>query len=238
MFGKFFSYESRFFQIMVLISKWMLLNFIYLICCIPLITIGAAGAGMMNAARVIQDPDDDSSCVQAYFRGFTSGFWKITAIWSVLLIFIGAMLYILFAVIYFDAILHDAPVISAAVILAVCLLYQTMAIAFHSRFDCSIRQILRNTGFMILMHPIRALGMTLLLWTPVILALLDLNLFFRCTPVWMFVYYGAAYQGCAKLIKKPFMEVENHLFHAEQINADLEMGIDPSEENCAGKNID
>ncbi len=209
MFKNLFSYESKFYQFLLRMSHYIYLNILFLLCCVPIVTIGAAQAGMMNAARVLQDPEDESSCYKAFFRGFSNGFGKITAIWCVLLVLIAAMLYILFAVIYFDAIWENAPVIPTVIGLAVGMLMQAMTAAFHSRFDCSVWQILRNSWYMILMHPIRALVMAVVAWGPVIVALLDLYLFLQVTPLWMFIYFGVAYQVCAKLMKGPFQEIEN-----------------------------
>ncbi len=211
-----FDVESKFYQFLIKISHIILLNLLYLLCCLPLVTIGAAQAGMMNAARILQDPEDDTSCFAAFFRGFSSGFGRITLIWCVLMAVIAGMLYILFSVIYLDAIFKNGPVISAVLGLAAALLVQSMATAFHSRFDCSLWQILRNSLFMILMHPIRALLLALVLWAPAIVALLDLYLFFQLTPFWMFFYFGIAWQFAAKLMYTPFRQVEEQFFPEEE----------------------
>ncbi len=207
-----FNIDSKFYQFLIKLSHIILLNLLYLLCCLPLFTIGAAQAGMMNAARIMQDPEDDTSCFAAFFRGFTSGFGRITLIWCVLMAVIAGMLYLLFSVIYLNAIFQNGPVISAIVGLTAALLLQSMATAFHSRFDCSLWQILRSALFMILMHPVRALLMTVVLWAPVIVALLDLYLFFQLTPLWMFFYFGIAWQFAAKLMHTPFRQVEDEFF--------------------------
>ncbi len=209
---KFFDIDSKFYQFLIKVSHMILLNLLYLLCCLPIVTIGAAQAGMMNAARILQDPEDDTSCFAAFFRGFSGGFGRITLIWCILMALIAGMLYVLFSVIYLDAIFKDGPVLSAGLGLALVLLLQSMTTAFHSRFDCSIWQILRNSLFMILMHPIRALLLALVLWAPVIVALLNLYLFFQMTPLWMFFYFGIAWQFAAKLVYTPFRQVEEQFF--------------------------
>ncbi len=211
-----FDIESKFYQFLIKISHIILLNLLYLLCCLPVITIGAAQAGMMNAARILQDPEDDTSCFSAFFRGFTSGFGRITVIWCVLMAVIAGMLYILFSVIYLDAIFKNGPVISAALGLTAALLLQSMSAAFHSRFDSSLWQVLRSSVFMILMHPVRAILLTLVLWAPIIVALLNLYLFFKLTPLWLFFYFGIAWQFAAKLVYTPFRQVEEQFFPEEE----------------------
>ncbi len=209
MFKNFFSVESPVYQFLLKFSYWVFLNVLFLVCSLPIITIGAAQAGLMNAVRVLQDPEDDSSCYKAFFRGFSQGIGKITLVSSACLVLIITMLYVLFSTIYYDAIWKNAPVIPAILGLAIGILMQSMTSAFHSRFDCSIWQIIRSSWYMILMHPIRAVGMAVIVWLPIIVALLDLYLFLRVTPLWMFIYFTLAYQVCVKIMKAPFREIED-----------------------------
>lgn len=218
-----FSYDSKFSIVLRAIADWMILNIIYLITCIPLITVGAAGAGLMNAARVIQDKNRDESYIKAYFRGFRAGFVRITVIWAVLLIIAVFMLYILGTAVYVDGSLDTAPVICAVVALIAVMLLQSMAVAFHSQFDCSIMQILRSALLMTLMHPFRAIAMALLIWAPVLIALLDSYVFLQLLPIWVMLYYGASYQACVLLMKKPFQKVKEQFFPdlvAEELSSD------------------
>ncbi len=222
MFKNMFSYESPLFQFLLKLSNWVFLNILFWICCLPIVTIGAAQAGLMNAVRVLQDPKDDSSCYKAFFRGFFQGFGKITLIWCVCLLLIGTMLYVLFSTIYFDAIWKNAPVVPAILGLTVGVLIQSMTSAFHSRFECSIWQIVRSSWYMILMHPLRAIGMAAVVWLPIIVALLDMYLFLKVTPLWMFVYYTLAYQVSVKIMKRPFLEIENQFVLPQDMEEETE----------------
>lgn len=186
----------------------VLLNALYLVCCAPILTIGPAQAGMLNAMRVLQDPDDDGSLFRAFFRGFTSGFGVICVITSVCLCLIAMSFVLLIEILYLDAIFGNAPTALTVIALAVIAVFQTMAVAFHSRFQCSAWQIIRNSCYLILMHPIRAVSMALLIWAPALIALLDPYNFLKITPVWMFIYYSLAFYCCAKWIKIPFAQIE------------------------------
>ena len=73
-----FSYDSPLMQVLTYIGDLIILNFIFLLCCLPVFTIGAAQAGMFTAVRVLSDKEDDSSAVAAFFRGFKNGFGKVT----------------------------------------------------------------------------------------------------------------------------------------------------------------
>lgn len=217
-----FSLDSKVFQFLTQVSEIIYLNLLYLLCCLPVITIGAAQSGMMNAVRVLRDPDDDSSCYKAFFRGLRSGFGKITVVWTIGSLFIALLVYCTVAILYYDGMWGNAPVFMSLFALFLVMAFQCMAVAFHSKFDCSLWQIIRNSIFMILMHPIRAAGITLALWVPVIVFLLDLRMFLTITPVFAFAYYTFAFQFAAGTMKTPFATIEAQFFPTEDEKTDAQ----------------
>ena len=203
-----FSIDSKFYQLLIRISEMILLNLLYLLCCLPVVTIGAAQSGMLNAARVQQNKEDDSSVYRAFFRGFTSGFWKITLIWVVCFSFIAVLAYSILVTVYYDGLLGNAPVLMSVLALLLMMVFQSMTITFHSRFDCSAWQIIRSSLFMLTMHPIRSVGVMVTIWAPVILMLFDMNVFLVLTPAFLVIYYTFAFQFAAAIMKPPFDEIE------------------------------
>ena len=77
-----FSYESKLVQMLLKLADMMIMNILYVLCCLPVFTIGAAQAGLHTGIRQLRDPADDSSCTKAFFRGFANGFGKITLVYS------------------------------------------------------------------------------------------------------------------------------------------------------------
>ena len=65
-----FHYDSKFMQLLLKFADYIILNMIYIACCVPIFTIGAAQAGLYNGLRVLQDKEDDSSCIKAFFRQY------------------------------------------------------------------------------------------------------------------------------------------------------------------------
>ena len=62
-----FDYNSKFNQLLMTVADIIILNVLYLVCCIPVFTIGAAQAGLFTGIRVLLDKEDDSSCAKAFF---------------------------------------------------------------------------------------------------------------------------------------------------------------------------
>ena len=65
---KFFSYESKFSQLLLKLCYACYLNLLWFVCSIPIVTIGASTTALYYAAlKVVRD--EDSHVSAAFFRG-------------------------------------------------------------------------------------------------------------------------------------------------------------------------
>lgn len=205
-----FSLDTPIMRLLSQIMDMILLNLLFLVSCVPVVTVGAAQAGLMTAVRALKK--DEESCFRAYFRGFSSGFWRVTLIWSICLVIMGIQLTVLISAIYLDAGIDSFSVICALVSLVLFAMFLAMVTAFHSRFSCSVWQIIRSSWFLALSNPLRTFLMVLLIWAPVVVLLCDLIVFAKMIPLWGLIYYAAAYVACANLVKNPFSKLEEQFF--------------------------
>ena len=67
--GGFFSLDSKFMQAMSRVADLIILNVIYLVTCLPVVTIGAAGTAMYTVCFRL-GTDREGSLVKGYFRAF------------------------------------------------------------------------------------------------------------------------------------------------------------------------
>lgn len=200
-----FSYDSKVMQILMKLGDLMLLNLIYLLCCIPVITIGAAQAGLYTGAKVMQDKEDDSSVVAAFFRGFRNGFGTVTIAWGITTVALVGVIY--FAV---AAIIAGSPIWLSVIAIMVCLIFHALVPAFHARFACTPWQLIRNSWFLFFAHPLRSIATTILLWVPVGVFMVDTFLFMTLAPLWMTLYYSASASFITTFLKKPFKTLTDH----------------------------
>jgi uncharacterized membrane protein YesL len=145
-----FSYDSPLGQVLNFIGDLFLVNIVFLICCIPVITIGPAQSGLYNAMRVLQDREDDSSPIKAYFRGFINGFMSISVVWVLFFVFDLILFYT--TAMCFDyadtgVFIHWA--VPFAGLLLSMILHANVS-AFHSQFQCTIGQLIRNAFLMLI----------------------------------------------------------------------------------------
>lgn len=212
-----FSYENPIMQLLMKLGDMIILNFIFLLSCLPIVTIGAAQAGLYTAMKVMQDPEDDSSLVSAYFRGFKSGFLTVTLSWGlmmvalVLLVFVGAYA----AGLGLPNWICIAPV-------AILAWYTAQIPAFHSRFGCTAIQLIRNVWFLIIAHPLRTLGVAVLTWLPIGLLLSQYSfVFFTLIPIWCSLYFSTAAAFSYGFLKKPFHVLIDHFNSTQAETAEV-----------------
>ena len=93
--GKIFDYDNNFFAGISKVSDTIILNFLFVICSIPIVTIGASTTALycvsMKSTR-----DEDVYAVKEFFKQFKQNFKESTIIWLILLLvasFIGLDFY-------------------------------------------------------------------------------------------------------------------------------------------------
>ncbi len=128
---RFFSYESRFSQLLLKLCYACYLNLLWFVCSIPIITIGASTTALYYAClKIVRD--EENNVAAQFFRSFKENFKQATVLWLILLgvgLFLGTDGYILYhlrltsagaAGVFWTVIL--AVVIAAAVLYAIVLL--------------------------------------------------------------------------------------------------------------------
>lgn len=203
-----FNYNSKFMQMLLKLADMLILNLLFILCCIPLVTIGAAQAGLYSGIRQMMNKEDDNSCIKAFFKGFANGFGKITLVHTLFLIVMGLMALVLYNVLVYENGSFTFPAWMCILVLAVCALFYSMLAPFHANFGCTAWQLLRNMYFVVMAYILRALLVTVLVWLPVAVLLLDVYIFMQGFPVWAFLYYSLAYLFIYSIMKNPFDDLK------------------------------
>ena len=196
-----FSYENKFMQVLMTLGDLIILNFLFLLCSLPIVTMGAAQAGLYTAVRTITDKNDDTSPTKAFFRGFKSGFLKINLVWIVFLAVIIASLYSFFRL--------PGGFMKVLSLIGFCIvaILETLTMMFHSRFDCTPIQLLRNSVLLLLAHPLRVIPATFLSWLSVLIYLYDTNSFIAMGAIFLTLFISVTFMLSYALMYKPFKDL-------------------------------
>lgn len=210
--NKIFGYDSKAMRFLSRVSDLLFLNMLFIVCCIPIFTIGAAQAGQYRAVLAMQDPDSEYTWSQAFFKGFKEGFWNITAASTLMLLLIYAVGINAFMVIFYEHATQDTNSIVWVCLVGAAILmifYSTMTL-FHSRFGCKPWQLLRNAVVVALFNPLQAIINAVLMWVPLIVFLVDVVIFIYITPLWLLGYYSIVSYFSVRLFRVPFQVLLNN----------------------------
>ena len=199
-----FSYESKISQVLMFIADLAIMNICFVLCCLPIFTIGAAQAALYTGIRILVDPNTDESPLGAFFKAFITGFKSITLGWGLGFLCVAAMAVVTFLVSVLAKTQEGAPVWMSIIALALFTLWTTQMPMFHSRFSCSVKQLWRNSIILLILHPLRSILVTVLMWLPVGVLCYDTYLFLAATPGWILLYYSVAFLVNFFVMKKPF----------------------------------
>ena len=83
--GRFFSMDNKFFTFMSRVADLMMLNVVFLICCIPIVTIGASCTAMYYVTLKMAR-NEESYIIKGFFKSFKENFKQSTIIWLIMLV--------------------------------------------------------------------------------------------------------------------------------------------------------
>lgn len=185
-----FSPDSRIMQVFSRICDLVLLNFAFLLCCLPIFTVGAAVSALYTVSfRMMRE--EDSHVLRQFFRAFRDNFRSATPVFAVLLIIAGP------ALVYFDRMFRLAGPLrwTSLVFLLIAmtaLLTGSIALPWTSQFRNSTRQTLLNGLILSVTHLPRSLAVTVLWLLPLILWCANYDLFLKISFLWIALYFAAA----------------------------------------------
>ena len=184
---KFFNYDSPIMQFLSRLTDLFILNFLFLICSIPIVTIGASATALYSVTLKMAK-NEESYIFSSFLRSFKTNFRQSTISWIILLL-AGIVLWMDHHAISFMG-------GSFQLMIAVCILLLFPAIyifPYIARFENTIKNSLKNS-FMI---SIAQLPYTILLL--VVLALAGAFTIFIDFRIVGFTWFIIGFSGVALL---------------------------------------
>ena len=89
---KFFNMDNKFFNFMGRLADLCLLNIIFVICCIPVVTIGASLTAL-HYVTLKMVRNEESYIVRSFFKSFKQNFKQATII-NIIMLLLGGLLYL------------------------------------------------------------------------------------------------------------------------------------------------
>ncbi len=220
--GKFFDMDSPVMRFLNRVGDLMILNFLMIICCIPVITIGAAFTAMHYVLlKIVRG--EEGYLVRGFFKSFRANFRQATLIWLLMLlvvmVYIGDILIFNYSGLNFPKALVIA-VVAVAILLLMVAVYIFPVLA---RFENSVKNTIKNAMLLAFANLPRTILMIVCYILPFVIgyfstyALLFVILFGFSAPA-----YAAAwiYSGIFKKLEP----------ETEELPSDLEFSLKMDEE--------
>lgn len=150
--NRIFNMDNKFFTFMSRVADLIILNIAFLICCIPIVTIGASITSMYYVTLKMAR-NEESYILRSFFKSFKQNFKQSTIIWLILLA-AGLLLGIDFQIVRQIDTNTFIKVISYCLYIIVLVYAMVISYVFAliARFENSVKNTLKNSLLMSLRH--------------------------------------------------------------------------------------
>lgn len=166
--GRFFDLDSPIMRFLNRLGDLMILNVLVLICCLPVVTAGAAFTAMHYVLlKIVRG--QEGYLVRGFFKSFKQNFRQATTIWLIILL---AAAIIIADLIILNAPGVETPRIFTVLILAISLILTIAAVYVFpvlARFDNTIKNTLKNAFFIAFLNLPKSILMVLLIALPFVI---------------------------------------------------------------------
>lgn len=200
--------DGLFFQFLTKVGDLIIVNFLFLICCVPVVTIGASIAALNKITQEIVY-DTETGIFKGFFKAFKENFKQATLCWLGI-----AVICVSF---YCDRLLiatfleGTAAAVMNTFVMVLAILVMCVAVYLFPllvRYQNTIRQHLSNSAILMVVKLPRTIGMAALNLLPVILFLLNVTVFAQTLIFWLFIGFAFVSYLCSILLKPVFGQLE------------------------------
>lgn len=214
---KFFDIDGPLMQLLTKIADLMILNFLTILCCLPIVTAGAAITALhYQVIKMIRN--EDTYVVRGYFKAFKENLKQATIVWLLLIV---AVVFIIFdymviglseegGIAYWYGVVIGAFAIFIAFTAA-------MVFPIMAKFsNTTIRTIKNAMAISVLKFP-RTILMLIMYAIPILIVMFV----FPLIPVVLMFGFSAPAYGSAALYNKFFLKLEEQILETQIANGEI-----------------
>ena len=198
-----FSIDSPLVQKLSFFFDFMMINMVYILCCVPIVTIGAARAALFTCGKLWVDKDDAG--ITTFLKHFFKNLKTATPVWLVMLavgLFLGYDVFLLVNNSF------PAEWLMWVVLVVPCFFYVVVSSQLFqmvSHYNCSVKQYLKNALLVGIAHPLCLIVNIGLAILPYFTLFYNFGAFLQLTLVWILGIFS--FQGYVSgLMSKKFYQ--------------------------------
>lgn len=185
--GNIFRWDSPVVQKIAMVGNLVLLNILWVLCSLPIVTAGAATTALYYVIFQYVTNEEDT-VLRPFFRAFVKNFKQSTLLWIPSLIIMALLLLdVLYMFIY------GTPTLVGILIVVVCVLFlmvQAHLLPQVARFETKLKPVIQNGVLLTLLHMPSTLLMAVLNLMPIAVFLLFPYQFMQWLPLWVGIWFS------------------------------------------------
>lgn len=188
------------------VGDLLLVNLLFVVCSLPVVTIGASATAMYYVLGRIRR--QEGTVTKDFFRSFRENFRQATLYWGVLLL-VALVLYWNFRLISgWTGTLYSVMMVSLILVSWFAVSWGSLVFPLLPRFDNTSAATARNAGILVLAVPLRTLAAAAINSLPVALAVFLPGVFALAAVLWLFCLFSAGAYGILCLLSPVFTQLE------------------------------
>ena len=206
-----YNQDSKFWHFATLVADFILLNLLFIVLCIPVVTIGPAIAALIHTTLKLSE-DENRTLVKPFWNEFKRDITKKILLWIVYLVLIAALVYM--AQFYWNFANTNADMFKiigfmlfmlSAFILVVTIVALIIGLAMTTQYFSPIKRLVKNSYLLIIVMPVQSLIMAAVIIAATLFAI------YQTVPVLSFflvIGFAAVAYSFAPLIREIFTKVK------------------------------
>ena len=206
-----YNQDSKFWHFATLVADFILLNLLFIVLCIPVVTIGPAIAALIHTTLKLSE-DENRTLVKPFWNEFKRDITKKMLLWIVYLVLIAALVYM--AQFYWNFANTNADLFKiigfmlfmlSAFILVLTIVASIIGLAMTTQYFSPIKRLVKNSYLLIIVMPVQSLIMVVVIIAATLFAI------YQTVPVLSFflvIGFAAVAYSFAPLIREIFTKVK------------------------------
>lgn len=210
--------DNPVFSFFYTLADLVIANMLTFLCCLPVVTIGAAMAANHYVTQSIIYKTG-GSLIRTYFKKFFEYFKHATIVWIVQILVLGVLGFNMYLVlVYFNDTFRNVLIVLMALFALLVLAVDALMMPLLVRYDNKLSEHFHNAVILFSQKFFRTLILIVLKLFPIILALVAPTVMIFSIPYWVLIGISLMTLLSNWLLKSTFLDLE------EQRDARLEEG--------------
>lgn len=183
--GNIFSLDGKFFTFMSKVADLIILNIIYCLCCIPIVTIGPATTALYYVTlKMVKN--EESYIIKSFFKSFKLNFKQGAAIGLLLMAAAGIIVGDIYIMLSWNAKYKFILIVIFIFLLVIWMFIAIYIFPLLATFENTVKQTIKNS----LLMSIRHLPYTILMFVLTAISYLLVGFIVQLMPFWFLIGFA------------------------------------------------